>query len=458
MAQERAWRPSLLAPERPAYLALADAIASDVARGRLAPGDRLPTHRALAAELGVTVRTVARGYAEAERRGLIGGEVGRGTYIREGFGAAAPRPDAVDLASLHPPLAAGPPPGDRLAATLRAIAADPVALARVAETEHSADDPGQRAAAAAWLTHGAFAPAANDVLLTAGAQHAVTVCLLALATAGTKVATTELTNPGLLAAARALGVPLRPVDSDADGMSPEALDEACAKDAVSVVHLQPTLDNPLAHTMTAERREALAQVARRRNLWVLEDDPLGPLVADRPDPVASFAPERTCHIASAAKVLALGLRVGVLAAPAPAFPQLAAAVRASTWLTAPLLAEVFARWVRDGLADDIVQQRRDASRERNGLARRLLTELTVSADPDAPHLWVELPTSWSVGSFAVSARDAGILIAPGDDYLADRHRPVRGVRVGLNAEVSDDDLQLALVTLNRLAAGGPTTS
>ena len=121
-ARATGWRPGELAGDRPAYVALADAIAHDLARGHLAPGDRLPTHRALAAELGVTVRTVARGYAEAERRGLVGGEVGRGTYVRPAFGLAsgsgvAPTSD-TDLAALHPPIAAGAWPAERLAATL----------------------------------------------------------------------------------------------------------------------------------------------------------------------------------------------------------------------------------------------------------------------------------------------------------------------------------------------------
>ena len=65
----------------PLYLALAGAIAADVQTGRLKAGDRLPPHRDLADALGVTVTTVTRGYDEAERRGLIRGEVGRGTFV-----------------------------------------------------------------------------------------------------------------------------------------------------------------------------------------------------------------------------------------------------------------------------------------------------------------------------------------------------------------------------------------
>src|SRR5689334_24928088 len=76
------WTPRIAADSLPLYVAIADAIADDAESGRLAPGTRLPTHRALAASLGVDVTTVSRAYAEARRRGLIAGHVGRGTYVR----------------------------------------------------------------------------------------------------------------------------------------------------------------------------------------------------------------------------------------------------------------------------------------------------------------------------------------------------------------------------------------
>ena len=406
------WRPGELAADRPTYVALADAIAHDLARRALAPGDRLPTHRALAADLGVTVRTVARGYAEAERRGLVGGEVGRGTYVRAAFGLATSASTLVDLAALHPPIAPGVLPAERMASTLRSLADDPLSLQAVTDTEHGADRPAHREAAAAWVAHGEFNPGADDVLLTAGAQHALTLCLLALAPGGTTVATAALTNPGLVAAARALSVPLVLVESDEDGMLADSLDEVCSRQDVAAIHLQPTLDNPRGRTMPRARREGLAGVARRHDVWVIEDDPLGPLVRDRPDPVATLVPERTCHIASAAKVLALGLRVGVLATPEATYPRLAAALRASTWLTAPLLGEILSRWIGDGTAEQVIRQRASACHERNALARAMLAGLDVRGDAGSPHVWLELARAL-VGRLFRGRRPRGrVLVLP----------------------------------------------
>ncbi|MFP2906993.1 GntR family transcriptional regulator [Pyxidicoccus sp. 3LFB2] len=84
------WTPQLRGRDGPLYRVIADALAADIDEGRLAPGTRLPTHRELAETVGVTVGTVTRAYAEAERRGLIGGEVGRGTFVRHREAASPP--------------------------------------------------------------------------------------------------------------------------------------------------------------------------------------------------------------------------------------------------------------------------------------------------------------------------------------------------------------------------------
>src|SRR5215207_2069056 len=82
------WTPRLAGDTLPLYVAIADALADDTESGRLPAGTRLPTHRALAATLDVDVTTISRAYAEARRRGLVVGHVGRGTYVRSGKSSA----------------------------------------------------------------------------------------------------------------------------------------------------------------------------------------------------------------------------------------------------------------------------------------------------------------------------------------------------------------------------------
>ncbi len=76
------WSPTIPEEADSKYLALVDALADDIRSGRLSPGDQLPTHRDLANRLGIALGTVSRAYAAAESRGLVSGEVGRGTFVR----------------------------------------------------------------------------------------------------------------------------------------------------------------------------------------------------------------------------------------------------------------------------------------------------------------------------------------------------------------------------------------
>ena len=82
--------------------------------------------------------------------------------------------------------------------------------------------------------------------------------------------------------------------------------------------------------------------------------------------------------------------------------------------------------------------------------------MEVHGDPGSPHLWIELPAPWSAGSFVAAARDEGVLVAPGDDYVVERTRAAHAVRIGLNAEVSDEQLRRALEKLRRLVPLGPS--
>jgi len=144
------WQPDLTQIPGPRYLAIVDALATDLRGGRLRDGDRLPTHRDLAYRLGVTVGTVTRAYAEAERRGLIRGEVGRGTYVRgvQPGNSYLPEPRADGLIDLSMNYPASTDADAVLAAALQAMAVRP-GIGRVLEYQQKRGRDTHRAARAA---------------------------------------------------------------------------------------------------------------------------------------------------------------------------------------------------------------------------------------------------------------------------------------------------------------------
>ena len=193
------WSPTLENRQGPRYLAIAEQLARDLEAGRLKPGDRLPTHRDLAWTLGVTVGTVTRAYAEAERRGLIAGEVGRGTFVRDRVvdtpPPALPLPDDdfVDLARNFPVQEV---PNEAIGRTIAEVATSPD-IARLLAYAPNLGLPAHRAAGADWLARHGIRALPSEVGVVSGAQHGVTLAMAAVARAGDVVLTEQLTFYGM---------------------------------------------------------------------------------------------------------------------------------------------------------------------------------------------------------------------------------------------------------------------
>jgi DNA-binding transcriptional MocR family regulator len=447
---------------RPLYLALADVLSAAIADGHLAPGERLPTHRALAEELGVNTGTVTRAYLEAEQRGLVQGEVGRGTFVRAGsppasrfdFGATI-RPGVVDLAYNLPPVA---PLEEQqiLADGLAALANGPNVLRfmhyQPAHVLTEYRETGRR-----WLARCRVTAPAEEIVLTAGSQHALFATLAALASPGDEVLTEALTYPGLRAVADLLHLRLRSVALDREGLRPDALDAACTGGA-RILYLVPTLQNPTTAIMSRRRRLAVAEVARRRQLAIVEDDIHALLLpdAERPLPLAALVPEQGYYIANTAKLLAPALRVSFLRAPRAAVERIGAAVHASVWMSPPLGAELLGRWLETGAADRLLELRRREAVARQTIAAQALKGCRYRAHPAGYHLWLELPPPWRAETFAARALERGVAVTAADAFAVGNAAAPRAVRLCLGGAPDRERLTSALKTVRRTMEEKPS--
>src|SRR6185503_19724450 len=192
------WTPRKLRSDSPVYLALADTIAEDVASGRLRPGTQLPTHRDLAHTLGVDLTTVTRGYAEARKRGLLLGRVGRGTFVRGNVpapGASGARADTVTELSLNlPPTLEPNLPAQVLAATLEELSKS-LDVGSLLKYQDNAGMELHRQAGASWVSQRVPDADPERLVVTNGAQHAISVLLSLLAPPDDVVMTEALTYP-----------------------------------------------------------------------------------------------------------------------------------------------------------------------------------------------------------------------------------------------------------------------
>jgi DNA-binding transcriptional MocR family regulator len=454
------WTPDLRQRSGPRYIAIAEALADDARGGRLRPGARLPTHRDLADRLGVTVGTVTRAYAEATRRGLISGEVGRGTFVRAPprpslvSAPAAPAAGFVDLSANLPPGAASPAEAAALARTLTALARGK-GLGKLLAYPAEGGAPSHRAAGAEWVRRAGFAVGADRVLITSGSQHGMTAVFASLFAPGDVVATESLTYTGMKTLAGLLSLRLHGVAMDEHGLRPDAFAAACRARRPKALYCVPTLQNPTTALMPVERRQEIAQVAREHGVLIVEDDVHGRLLARPVRPLSSFAPDISVYVTGTAKVLAPGLRVGFIVAPPALGPRIAAGIRGTTWMAAPLMAEIASRWIQDGTAEAILARKRKDAGARYRLAVHALDGLVFQGHPDAYHLWLTVPRPWRGDSYAEAARRAGVAVTPASAFAAGRAAVPEAVRVCLGAAADKDALAGALRVLAGLLSAPP---
>ncbi|MGH6962803.1 MAG: PLP-dependent aminotransferase family protein, partial [Dongiaceae bacterium] len=407
---------------------------------------------------GVTVGTVTRAYAEAERRGLIKGEVGRGTYIRDRSGRSLPVHAAdggtgesvIDLSMNFP----ARPDGDAvLSRGLQGMAADG-SLGYLLNYHPYRGRADHRAAGAAWVKRQGLGVSPEQIIVTAGGQHGMAVLLGTLAGPGEVVLTEAVTYPGVKALADLFRFELVGLAMDSQGILPDAFDRACRSGRPRALFCMPSLQNPSGAHMPEERRREIAAIARRHGVPILEDDIYGFLVKNGPAPLVTHAPELGFYLASLSKAIAPGLRVGYAAVPPEYVQRVSMSVRATTVMASPPMAELASRWIADGTGERLGTEYRNEAIARQSIAREMLRGLSYAAYPAGFHGWLTLPEHWMPAHFAAEMRQRGVVITPAEVFAVGKPVP-RAIRICLSAARNRDELRRALSIITALARGTP---
>ena len=451
------WQPDPGILKRPAYLSLADQFARAIHDGKLPNGTRLPTHRKLAYELKLSVQTVSRAYEELIRRGLISGEIGRGSFVQTERREVEPPylperlGEVIDLSILKP--VCDPMHVEKLKQSLIWLGEN-LPSSSALSFRPNVVFPRHRAIAVEWLKICGIDAAPQNISLTNGATAAMTVALMSVAPPGSTVATEAIGHHTLIPLATYLGFNLMGLEIDEQGIVPEALDEACRTADIRAVFVQPSVINPTATLMNSVRRSALAEVARRHDIAIIEGDVLGPLVADRAPPIAYFAPERTLYYTSFTKITVPGLRIGYLVAPDRYAAAVANRHLVSNWMATPIVAEIASKWVTDGTAMELVEWQREALLRRQAIVAEMLGTERVLTHPNALHLWLPLPENRTEEGFVAQARLQGVAIAPGLSFRTSDAPWQSAVRVSLGS-TTEGELRAGLGVVSRLLLGDP---
>lgn len=457
------WIPDLTQSTGPKFLALSRALRDAIRAGSLVPGMQLPPVRDLAFRLGVTPGTVARAYQLAVQEGMLAATVGRGTFVAATQPRLGPtqalftdRPrlpgNAVDLrAPLLPDVGQTAAIGEAMAGIAHEMKADWL------------DYPGQqdelplRAAVCDWIGMreiGPFGP--DDIALTNGGQNAIALILLCCLRGDRPVVLTEeLAYPGFRHAARLARAEVVGVDLDAEGIIPEALEIACRRHGAQVLCLTVEAQNPTAARMGPVRRAQIAEIARKYDLQIIEDDCYSVPATEFPA-LRALAPERCWFVGSWSKTVSAALRFGYVVCPVGMGSTGRLTAQHSFFALSRLLSEVVLHMLQSGQADRLRADVQKELGQRTQLMVNTLGTQDLGWQKGLPFLWLPLPSGWRTSSFARAAEADGVLVRSADEYSLIHGRAPHAVRLAVNGMISRSDLGGAVERLARLLVSPPT--
>ncbi|HRP23418.1 PLP-dependent aminotransferase family protein [Thauera sp.] len=433
------------------YKILVQAIVSDIEGGTLVDGARLPTQREVSRRLGISVQTVTNAYKELEQHGLIRCEVGRGSFVSKPMTekVATYMLDRAERSLVDFSIA-------RIVHTTEHDQAWKQTCARLATQD---DQPWMRdcrpiagfeyhrVAALEWLAGLGLQPSLDTVLITNGASHALFIALASLVSPGDVVLCEGITDHGVIGSAQVLGFTLKGLDIDECGIQPAHFEDMCSNERIRALVCTPNLNNPTVAMMPDSRRRAIARIAERFGVHVIEDDVYGPLLSQRPPPISSYLPELSFHCTSFTKSVMCGLRTGYLTVPRRMALRADSILRVNSWMATPLLAEIATRWIGDGTAQALIEIQRKRMELRQNMVRDAFGELVIGQHPNALSAWVGIPEHWMLDPLVKELRDRNIAVTSPDPFLVLGSQRPAAIRLCLGADASDVRVQTAINTI-----------
>ncbi|MDD1792353.1 PLP-dependent aminotransferase family protein [Enterovibrio sp. ZSDZ42] len=455
-----------LASGLPKYLAISKAIIEQISAGILVSGTKLPPHRELADQLSVSVQTVSNAYAHAEKQGAVEAWVGSGTFVRsfaqgreseflltQDVKSEHSVDDVIDMSIAHPVYT------NQITQLFNETL---MTIAQSGDTAHLLNSPrpvpGQRRhieAALHYLSQQKLNAEAECVLLTNGACHGLVLALGTAISSGDTVACERLVDHGLIARSKIFNFKLCGIDMDEQGIIPEALEKACQQRDIKALACTPSMSNPTNAHMGLERRIAIADIVRRYNLTLIEDDVYGALEPHRVPPISSIIPDQSFYVTSLTKTVAPGLRVGYLVVPRHLKHHAVGRLAATSWMATPLPFEIASHWIVNGSVERIEAFQRQEFAARQRLTAKCLSDLSFSAHPYGQHVWLTLPSEWQADNFLEAARQAGVQLTGYQPFSLDADSKINHVRISLGVEASRYRIKRGLQIVSDLVKSEP---
>ena len=451
------WNPKIIDTDQVLYIAIADAIERDIRLGVLKPNEKMPPQRSLAKIIGVNLTTISRAYNEAQKRGLLSGTIGSGTYVLQTDKNNNALPEI--LKSDDEIIELG------LVGSIKVNGYDPSKLLKAVADDHTLNSlldyvpsqglPAHRAAAAKWIRQYGLEADPERIVICAGAMHAMNCCLLGLLEPGDRIAVDALTFTGFKNAAQLSHMKLEPISMDSQGMLPERLESACKKHHIKGIYLMPNMQNPTATVMSEERKQAIADIIRRYGLVLIEDDIYNFTNLKDRTALSALVPDQGIFICGISKVFFPGLRIAFAVVPERFLYKFTQTVTNTVWMASTISAELVTRIIESGTAEEMVRKKRQIIARRLQLAKEALDGFSFQASENSAFLWLTLPDGWSCADFENAALMNRVRVISAYKFHVGSQLPPNAVRVSLGSVKDDEQLIKGLNILVRILNQNP---
>ncbi|MDF2885348.1 MAG: transcriptional regulator, GntR family with aminotransferase domain containing protein [Clostridiaceae bacterium] len=439
------WKPNISNKNGPLYKVLANLLEQDIKNGVLKPGDKLPPQRELADFLDVNLSTISRTFKLCLQKGLISGEVGRGTYISSDVNVNSTLLNPIDTKNLIEMGATYPPYTQNkyvikfIENMLHRPGAD-----KFLEYASPCGTPTQKNSGIKWLKKLNLNVSEENILLSSGGQNALCAILSSLFQSGDRIGTDPLIYSGLKTLAKMLGIQLVPITQKMNEMSPVALKNYCKNTELKGIYLIPDYQNPTTHTMSLKTREEIAEIAKEYNLIIIEDGINGLLSENHIIPIAALLPNQTIYISSISKTLCAGLRISFIASPLIYKKTLESALYNINMMVSPFNAEIVHKLINSSLGDKIIRKHREMVIKRSNLTDNILNDFNIFGDKYCYFRWLILPEGWNGKNFEICAKNAGVQVYCAERFAIGNAEVPSAIRISITAPKDLKELKKGL--------------
>ncbi|MFJ5765708.1 PLP-dependent aminotransferase family protein [Lysinibacillus sp. NPDC093210] len=444
------WKPNIRNISWPIYIAIAEQLEQDIKEGILLPGTKLPPQRELADFLDVNLSTITRAFKLCGQQGLIYASIGSGTFVSSDAATnkillpTSHSAHMIELGSVLPATYAN----EEITRYIKKMLNDSN-FSKLFQYGRPEANAWQTEAATKLLEKVGF-QTDQPILLGAGGQNAIVGTLAALFHAGDRIGTDPITYAGIKTAANMLGIQLVAIQQKDGEMTKEGLLYACKNEHIKGLYVIPDFHNPTTHTMSIETRKMIAEVARQKDLIVIEDAIYSFLQEQPLKPIAFYAPEKVVYIASVSKTISPGLRLSFVVTPSALRKKIIETLYNINISVSPVMVELTARLIQDGVAQTILEKQRLYAKQQNALVNQYLGEYNILGNDECIFRWLILPEKFTGVQFELLASKAGVQVYAAERFAVGNAKPVNAVRLAITAPENSMQLEQALTVLKEL--------